>query len=145
MLAYKRGRRWLDLRSEDINEYVKDAAGGGYSAKDFRTWNATVLAATALAVSGSMVDASAGARKRVKTRAVKEVSHYLGNTPAVAGASYIDPRVFDCFDAGRTIDGAFLELVSGDDIGAPAVQSGLEAAVLAMISETGSEALERAA
>jgi len=96
-------------------------------------------------VSGSMVDASAGARKRVKTRAVKEVSHYLGNTPAVARASYIDPRVFDCFDAGRTIDGAFLELVSGDDIGAPAVQSGLEAAVLAMISETGSEALERAA
>ena len=145
LLAYKRGRRWLDLRSEDINEYVKDAAGGGYSAKDFRTWNATVLAATALAVSGSMADASETARKRVKTRAVKEVSHYLGNTPAVARASYIDPRVFDRFDEGLTIGGAFLELVDGDDIGAPAVQSSLETAVLDLITQKESDALERVA
>ena len=145
LLAYRRGSRWLDLRSEDINEYVKEAAGDDYSAKDFRTWNATVLAATALAVSGSMADASETARKRVKTRAVKEVSHYLGNTPAVARASYIDPRVFERFDAGLTIGGAFLELVDGDDIGAPAVQSSLETAVLDLITERESDALERVA
>ncbi len=145
LLAYKRGRRWLDLRSEDINGYVKQAAGGGYSAKDFRTWNATVLAATALAVSGSMASASPAARKRVKTRAVKEVSRYLGNTPAVARASYIDPRVFDRYDAGLTIGGALTVLVEDDDIGAPAVRSSREAAVLDLIAETESDALERVA
>jgi len=92
------------------------------SAKDFRTWNATVLAATALAVSGSMASASPAARKRVKTRAVKEVSRYLGNTPAVARASYTDPRVFDRYDAGLTIGGALTVLVEDDDIGAPGVR-----------------------
>jgi DNA topoisomerase IB len=145
LLAYKRGRRWLDLRSEDINEYVKDAAGGGYSAKDFRTWNATVLAATTLAVAGAMVNASETARKRVKNHAVKEVARYLGNTPAVARASYIDPRVFERFDEGLTIGGALAALVGDDDIGAPAVQSPLEEAVLDLILETESEALERVA
>ena len=81
---------------------MKEVTGGDFSAKDFRTWNATVLAAVALAVSGQ---ASAGqtARKRAETRAVKEVAHYLGNTPAVCRASYIDPRVFDRF-RGRTHD-----------------------------------------
>ena len=145
LLAYQRGRRWLDLRSEDINDYVKEAAGGDYSAKDFRTWNATVLAAQALAVSAAMANGSESARKRVKARAVKEVAHYLGNTPAVARASYIDPRVFDRFDGGVTIGGAFVAMVSGDDIGAPAVQSDLESAVLDLISETESASLERAA
>ncbi len=145
LLAYKRGRRWLDLRSEDINEYVKQAAGGGYSAKDFRTWNATLLAATALAVSGSMASASESARKRVKTRVINEVSRYLGNTPAVARASYIDPRVFERFDAGLTIGGALAELAVGNDIGAPAVQSPLGQAVLDLIGEVESEAIERVA
>jgi DNA topoisomerase IB len=145
LLAYKRDSRWLDLRSEDINEYVKDAAGGGYSAKDFRTWNATVLAATTLAVAGAMANASETARKRVKNHAVKEVARYLGNTPAVARASYIDPRVFERFDEGVTIGGALAALVSDDDIGAPAVQSPLEDAVLDLISEMESVALERVA
>ena len=52
LLAYKHGRRWRDLRSDDINDYLKEATGGDFSAKDFRTWSATVLAAVALAVSG---------------------------------------------------------------------------------------------
>ena len=52
LLAYKAGGRWVDVRSADINAYVKEAAGGDFSAKDFRTWNATVLAAVALAVPG---------------------------------------------------------------------------------------------
>ena len=54
LLAYKEGRRWHDIRSGDINEYIKEITGGDYSAKDFRTWNATVLAAVALAVSGEV-------------------------------------------------------------------------------------------
>ena len=101
--------------------------GSRLSAKDFRTWHSTVLAALALAVAGPAAQASATARKRAKTRAVKEVARYLANTPAVARASYIDPRVFDRYDAGVTIEPALGGLVSGDDIG---VQPALEAAVI---------------
>ncbi|HEV2999462.1 MAG TPA: DNA topoisomerase IB [Solirubrobacteraceae bacterium] len=108
LLAYRRGRRWLDVRSADINDYLKDVTGLAVSAKDFRTWNATVLAAVALAVSG-LAHGSKTARKRAVTRAIKEVAHYLGNTPAVARASYIDPRVFDRFNDGLTIDPAIPE------------------------------------
>ena len=100
LLAYKEGRRWMDVRSEDINGYIKVIAGDDFSAKAFRTWNATVLAAVALSVSGPAGQGSKTARKRAVTRAVKEVAHYLGNTPAVCRASYIDPRVFDRFDSG---------------------------------------------
>ncbi len=135
LLAYKEGRRWYDVRSEDINAYIKEATGGDFSAKDFRTWNATALAAVALAVSG----ASAGtktARKRAVNRAIKEVAGYLGNTPAVCRASYIDPRVFDAFDARLTIRPA-LEQVAADlqpgDL--PIHQPALEAAVLDLLNE----------
>jgi DNA topoisomerase I len=103
LLAYKRGARWVDVKSADINEYVKEIAGEEFSAKDFRTWSGTVLAAVALAVS-ARANGSQSSRKRAKTRAVKEVAHYLGNTPAVARSSYIDPRVFDRFDGGQTIE-----------------------------------------
>ena len=103
LLAYKRGRRWVDLRSEDINAWLKQATGKDVSAKDFRTWAATVLAAVALAVSEEAAATKTG-RKRAITRAIKEVAHYLGNTPAVARASYIDPRVFDRYRDGEAID-----------------------------------------
>jgi DNA topoisomerase IB len=111
LLAYRRSRVWVDVRSHDINEYVKAASGGDFTAKDFRTWSATVLAAVALAVSGEAASGSKTSRKRAKTRAVKEVARYLGNTPAVCRASYIDPRVFDRFDGGLTIGGVLPELV----------------------------------
>jgi DNA topoisomerase IB len=101
LLAWRDGRQWVDVRSADINAYIKDITGGDFTAKDFRTWNATVLAAVALAVSAQV--GSPTGRKRAVTRAVKEVAHYLGNTPAVARASYIDPRVVDRFNEGRTI------------------------------------------
>jgi DNA topoisomerase-1 len=102
LLAYKEGGRWRDVRSGDINAYLKEATGGEHSAKDFRTWSATVLAAIALAVSGEVAGTKTG-RDRAITRAVKEVAHYLGNTPAVCRASYIDPRVFDAYRAGLII------------------------------------------
>jgi DNA topoisomerase IB len=102
LLAYKEGGRWRDIRSPDINAYLKEATGDDFSAKDFRTWSATVLAALALSVSGPALG-SQTSRKRAESRAVKEVSHYLGNTPAVARASYIDPRVFDAYRAGLVI------------------------------------------
>jgi len=144
LLAYKDGPRWRDVRSQDINDYVKEAAGGDFSAKDFRTWNATVLAAVGLAVSGEMASASKAARKRAARRAVDEVARYLGNTPAVCRASYIDPRVFDRFDGGLTIGGALPELANGDEW--PAVQRSVEEAVLDLIAgDEDSDAVERVA
>jgi DNA topoisomerase IB len=134
LLAYKDGRRWVDVRSTDINEYIKEHAGGDYSAKDFRTWNATVLAAVALAVSGRSVG-SQTSRKRAIARAVKEVAHYLGNTPAVCRASYIDPRVFDRYRDGVTIGGAIDELGEEDALGGPGAQGPIEEAVLDLLEE----------
>ena len=113
LLAYKDGRRWADVKSPDINEYVKEAAGAEFSAKDFRTWSGTVLAAVALAVSGP-AQGTQSSRKRAKARAVKEVAHHLGNTPTVARTSYIDPRVFDRFDGGLTIAGVLPELAEAE-------------------------------
>jgi DNA topoisomerase IB len=102
LLAWKEGRRWRDVRSDDINEYIKDAIGTEFSAKDFRTWSGTVLAAAALA--GEEKPASDSAAKRTINRAVKTVAAALGNTPAVCRRSYIDPRVFDRYRDGETID-----------------------------------------
>ena len=125
LLAYRDGRRWVDVRSPDINLYLKDRTGLEVSAKDFRTWNATVIAAKALAVSGLKQGTKTG-RRRAIVHAVKEVAYYLGNTPAVARASYIDPRVFDRFNDGLTVDleamtdpaqiePAVLDLIADDD------------------------------
>jgi len=133
LLAYKVGGRWVDVRSADINAYLKEATGGDFSAKDFRTWSGTVLAAVALAVAG-IATGSKTSRKRAKTRAVKEVARYLGNTPAVCRASYIDPRVFDRFDGGLTIGGALPELVE-DTAAWPHVQRAVEEAVLHLIED----------
>ena len=144
LLAYKRGRRWVDVKSTDINDYVKEATGGEFTAKDFRTWNATVLAAVALAVSAGARNRSRTARKRAMTRAVKETARYLGNTPAVCRASYIDPRVFDRFEGGLTIGGVLPELV--DDASSwPDVRGAIEDAVLDLIEREHSPALEKVA
>jgi DNA topoisomerase-1 len=134
LLAYKDGRRWADLKSSDINEYIKDVTGADYSAKDFRTWNATVLAAVALSVAGEVADTKTG-RKRAITRAVKEVAHYLGNTPAVCKASYIDPRVFDAYVGGLIIRPALEEAAAKPELGPAIHQPGLEDAVIDLIAE----------
>lgn len=141
LLAFREGRRWRDLRSTDVNEYLKHAAGGDFSAKDFRTWNATVLAAVALAVSGEVAGSRTG-RKRAMSRAVKEVAGYLGNTPAVCRASYIDPRVFDAYQGGLTI-GPALEAAADArrEPGALSIHDqGVEEAVLDLIDERASSA-----
>jgi DNA topoisomerase IB len=133
LLAYKNGRRWHDVRSADINEHVKALTGGDFSAKDFRTWNATVLAAVEVARAEAGAT-SRTARQRVIKQAVESVASYLGNTPAVARASYIDPRVFDCFDADVTIAGA----LSGDgepDLDDPTILRRIERAVLDLLSD----------
>ncbi|HET9650160.1 MAG TPA: DNA topoisomerase IB [Microlunatus sp.] len=102
LLAYRDGRRWKDVTSADINAYVKDVVGGEVSAKDFRTWHGTVIAAVALART-SETARTVTARKRALSQAMKEVSGYLGNTPSVARKSYVDPRLIDLFADGVTI------------------------------------------
>jgi DNA topoisomerase I len=135
LLAYKDGRRWRDVRSEDINAYLKAATGSDFSAKDFRTWNATLLAAVALAVSGEVAGSKTG-RKLAISRAVNEVASYLGNTPAVCRASYIDPRVFDAYQAGLVIARPVLEESMEAGPGQLSIhQRELEDAVLDLIDE----------
>jgi DNA topoisomerase IB len=128
LLAYKEGGRWLDVKSGDINVFIKAATGRDASAKDFRTWNATVLAAVGLATATRAPKTKTG-RRRAITHVVKEVAYYLGNTPAVARASYIDPRVFDRYEEGKVIDVA--AVAAGDD--ATALQGPPEKAVLELL------------
>jgi len=131
LLAYKDSGRWRDVKSTDINEYLKQAIGLDVSAKDFRTWGATVIAALALAVVDPSVT-SKYARKRAIMRAVREVAHYLGNTPAVARASYIDPRIFDRYRDGETIRATLGEIAQDTDV--TAIQGPAERAVLELLS-----------
>jgi DNA topoisomerase-1 len=134
LLAFKERRRWHDIRSGDVNAYLKEATGGDFSAKDFRTWSATVLAALALAVSGEVAATKTG-RTRAITRAVKEVAHYLGNTPAVCRASYIDPRVFDAYNAGLTIRPVLEHAADTKPGELPIHNRAVEEAVLDLINE----------
>jgi DNA topoisomerase IB len=102
LLVYRNRRRWHPLRSEEINDYLKRSLGEDFSAKDFRTWNATVMAAVSLARADAQAT-SKSSRKRVIDSAVRDVAELLGNTPAVARRAYIDPRVFDRYLSGSTI------------------------------------------
>jgi DNA topoisomerase I len=135
LLAYKQGRRWADVRSPDINAYLKESTGGDFSAKDFRTWSATVLAAVGLAVSGP-AHGSKTSRNRAITRAIRETAHYLGNTPAVCRASYIDPRIFDAFRSGLVIDREVLDAALDAEPGElPIHHAEIERAVLDLVDE----------
>ncbi|HJS26228.1 MAG TPA: DNA topoisomerase IB [Actinomycetota bacterium] len=140
LLAYRNGVGWRDVRSLDVNTYVKELSGNGFSAKDFRTWHGTVLAAVSLALGGP-VPAGVTARRRRITAAVKDVAEFLGNTPAVARASYVDPRLFDRFDEGRTVAEALeragldLEAGSTDDAFRPGIRERIEAAVLDLLED----------
>jgi DNA topoisomerase I len=129
LLAWKDGRRWRSIDSSVVNEYVGRATGIEATAKDFRTWHATVIAAASLAEAGEQ--ATKTARKRAVTNAMKEVAEYLGNTPALARSAYVDPRVVDAYEEGRTIVAATRRRYKTAD----ARQSALERAVLRLLKE----------
>jgi DNA topoisomerase IB len=173
-----------DVTAADINEYLREVSGGDFTAKDFRTWNATVLAAVGLAVSESAGKAGAAgkarpagkagaasnagpagkagppgkagaagkarpagkaagkagaaakaetAARRAIVRVVQEVAGYLGNTPGVARASYIDPRVIERYEDGVTIRTVLGELGASSEFGELATEGGPEAAVLRLL------------
>ena len=136
LLAYRNGTRWVDVRSDDINEYLQEVIGSDVdaSAKDFRTWHGTVLMAVGLAVSTG-APTSPTARRRAVNRAVSEVAEYLGNTPAVCRSAYIDPRVIDKYHDGVTVARALGELGADTDFGQLATRGPVEAAVLRLLRE----------
>jgi DNA topoisomerase-1 len=96
------GRRWREVRADEINEYLREVTGEQMSAKDFRTWHGTVKAAEELAAEGP--HESKTKRKKAVSSAMKEVADMLGNTPTVARASYVDPRVIDLYHDGKVAD-----------------------------------------
>ncbi|MGL5818722.1 MAG: DNA topoisomerase IB [Phycicoccus sp.] len=104
LLAYRDGSRWSVLDAAAVNAYLAELVADDLTAKDFRTWHATVLAAVALAETPEAGD-SERSRKRAVKAAVDEVAAYLGNTPTVARGSYIDPRVIEQYEDGVTIAG----------------------------------------
>jgi DNA topoisomerase-1 len=101
LFAYWNGRGWHDVRSDEVNEYLREASGTDMTAKDFRTWHATGLAAAKLAREGAR--GSPTRRKRTVAAVMREVAELLGNTPAVARASYVDPRVVDLYHDGQVV------------------------------------------
>jgi DNA topoisomerase IB len=132
LFAHRSNGGWADIQSESVNDYVKEASGGEFTAKDFRTWNATVLAAVALAAHPGHPDSKAG-RERVVRDAVKTVAAYLGNTPAVCRASYIDPRVIDRYHAGSTVSEALEKVGDGPDLEDTRTRARIEGAVLELL------------
>ena len=140
LLAWKDGARWRDVRSVDINENLKELAGEEFSAKDFRTWHATVLAAVTLG-GGTAESNSATSRARVARSTIKDVAEFLGNTPAVSRASYVDPRVIDLFMSDSVADLSDLE---SDEVHNPGTQPPLEMAVLDLLEGRRSSSLQAA-
>ncbi|HTW13795.1 MAG TPA: DNA topoisomerase IB [Nocardioides sp.] len=130
LLSYKDGRSWRDLLPALVNEYIRTSTGLEVTAKDFRTWHATVLAAAALAETPEPGQSKAS-RKRAVAGAMKEVASFLGNTPTLARSSYVDPRVVDAYDEGRTIERATRRSYDSTD----ERQAALERATLRLIEE----------
>ena len=102
LLAWRDDRGWHPLPAAEINAYVRERTGEDFTAKDFRTLHGTVAAALALARTGPQP--TVAARNRAVAAAMRIAAQELGNTPAVARSSYVDPRVVDHFASGRTID-----------------------------------------
>ena len=131
LLAFKNSRSWRSLLPDLVNEYVRSSTGLDATAKDFRTWHATVLAAAALAETAEPGETKAS-RKRAVAGAMKEVSEFLGNTPTLARSSYVDPRVVDAYEEGRTIERATRRTYANPD----ERQAALERATVKLISNS---------
>jgi DNA topoisomerase-1 len=87
-----------DIESSDVNDYIREISGGDFSAKDFRTWNGTVLALRYLKICEAPTSATAG--KRLLSGAIKNVAQELGNTPAVCRKAYVHPVVLNAYLEG---------------------------------------------
>ena len=104
LLVCRNGSGWVDIHADDLNTRFKELVGDEYSVKDLRTWHGTVLAATAFVDADPPVNKTV--IKRVESAVMKEVAEELGNTPAVARSSYVDPRVVRAYESELTISTA---------------------------------------
>ncbi|AUZ86336.1 DNA topoisomerase IB [Arthrobacter sp. TmT3-37] len=103
VLAYQtEDGKWHHVDGSLLNEFLRQVTGGPFTAKDFRTWQATVVAAMALAKE-DLKATSRTARQKAVTATMKAVADHLGNTPTVARSSYVDPRLVDRFMSGEVI------------------------------------------
>ena len=132
LLSYKDGRSWRSVLPDLVNAYLRETTGLEATAKDFRTWHATVLAAAALAETPEPGETQAS-RKRAVAGAMKEVSSFLGNTPTLARSAYVDPRVVEAYEGGRTIASTTRRTFDNPD----ERQAALERATLRLIREQG--------
>jgi DNA topoisomerase IB len=97
LFSWPEGGTWHPLHSHDVNAYIADHAGGHFTAKEFRTWNATVLMALLLANAGPA--ATPRQAKGVIAASIREVADWLGDTPTVARASYVDPGLIRRYES----------------------------------------------
>ena len=130
LLAYRESKGvWVDVSSADINMWLKALLGEDYTAKDFRTWNGTVLAAMLLTDHAGTDDPD-----QAVVDVIKVVAEILGNTPAVCRSSYVDPRVISSFENGKTIKSAVDRLAKAGGSKDFADRAGIEKAVIRLIS-----------
>jgi len=137
LLATKVDGDWVPVQASDINDHIRDLFGLEVTAKDFRTWHATVHVATALGE--SVLEEGAGRARPATTKAAKtkrvraavvSASELLGNTPTVCRSSYVDPRVVDLYENGTTIAPELAELPPDPD----EARDRVDAAVIALLS-----------
>jgi DNA topoisomerase-1 len=107
LLKFEADDGLVDVRRRHINAYIREVMGGPYTAKDFRTWAGTLIAACELARAKPESVPGRTSSKRVVSAAVKATAHVLGNTPAVCRSSYINPGVLSAFERGRVVEKYF--------------------------------------
>jgi DNA topoisomerase-1 len=119
-----------DVTSSDVNDYLREITGEDFTAKDFRTWSGTVLAALGLRAFEAF-DSEAGAKRNVRT-AIEEVAQRLGNTPTICRKCYIHPEILDCYLEGALVEHMrdAVESELSEDLGRLRPE---EAAVLALL------------
>jgi DNA topoisomerase-1 len=130
LFRYQNGNGLCNLTGRRLNDYIQEHMGEEFTAKDFRTWGGTLVAAIALGEHG--VAESETQAKRVIASVMRTVGERLGNTPAVARASYVSPAVVEQYLDGRTIDDfrpRHLRVVGARDVGLDAE----EQAVLSLL------------
>jgi DNA topoisomerase-1 len=121
-----------DVKSQDVNDYLREITGEEFTAKDFRTWAGTVLAAVALNAIGAF-ETKSQAKKQVTT-AVKAVAKILGNTPAVCRKCYVHPVVLEAYLSGNMIEGLRRKTEDALANNLPDLRS-VEAAVMTFLQE----------
>jgi DNA topoisomerase-1 len=130
LFSYIDGTETRHVDSSDINDYLREVSGKDFTAKDFRTWIGTVLAATAFRELEAATSANQ-AKKNIKV-VIESVSKILGNTPAICRKSYVHPDVIDAYIKGTTLD-AVSQHIAKNLKGHLAALRPAEAAVLVLL------------